>query len=348
MFKILVIIFLILIIIWCSSKKRKNLSTNQEGFAANSERVLYLLLEAPGFDVPELNSTKEIMDPAVAKKYFDKVVVVANSAKYKGSGDVDILNNQWDNPLVKNLGLPVEKWVFVCCSSKVIPAKNLMNMLLKDFNDISGFVVDAEADADFPGTIKDFVAVFKNQSINKYKYGIIGGLRKDIPPQNKYGMVFDKYFSEAYTEGTLPIEFYAKGNTSGDTTCVATGQSMVTQFWKAILDRLGSNEAVVPTVCGSGNCQENMYGTMCFDERLSPKQIGDIIANNTTSRQGFGIWYGTGQQFDCQPTSGCLTKDETSCVGACEWSPYKTNPTTKKKGVCYGNTDKTWGCAKNW
>ena len=48
---------------------------------------LYLILEANGFNVPELNRTRQIMDPTLAQSKFNKVVVVANSAKYKNSND---------------------------------------------------------------------------------------------------------------------------------------------------------------------------------------------------------------------------------------------------------------------
>ena len=107
----------------------------------NSKGDLYLLLEANGFNVPELNATQQIMDPTLAQSKFNKVVVVANSAKYKNSNDGHIMTDQWNNQLVTNLGLPMEKWVFVCCSSNAMPASNLIKMLTTQFTDIKGFLI---------------------------------------------------------------------------------------------------------------------------------------------------------------------------------------------------------------
>ena len=83
------------------------LNKNIEPFNDINKGTLYLLLEAEGFNVPELNTTQQIMDPKLAQSKFNKVVVIANSAKYKNSNDGHIMTDQWNNTLVSNLGLPV-------------------------------------------------------------------------------------------------------------------------------------------------------------------------------------------------------------------------------------------------
>jgi len=157
---------------------------------------LYLILEAPGFNVPELIKTQQIMVPSVAQSNFDKVIVMANTARYSDSNTGrKILTDQWDNKLVTALGLPVEKWAFVCCNSTV-PAETMVNNLISNFPDIKGFLIDSEDDA---GSVDAFVKTFKSKG-SAYKYGIIGGLRKGVPPG-----VFGKFFSEVYTEVTNNI-----------------------------------------------------------------------------------------------------------------------------------------------
>ena len=138
----------------------------------NAKGELYLLLEAPGFNVPELNLTQKIMDPNVAQAKFDKVVVIANTAKYKDPiADEHIMTAQWDNKLVTKLGLSVEKWAFVCCNSTVMPAATLINNLISNFPDIKGFLIDSEDD---PSSIAEFIKIFKSKG-STYKYSIVGG-----------------------------------------------------------------------------------------------------------------------------------------------------------------------------
>jgi hypothetical protein len=307
---------------------------------------LFLILEANGFNVPELKKTKKIMDPVVAKK-FDKVVVVANAAKYKDpSTDAKIMTEQWNNKMVKDLGLPVEKWVFVCCNSSVTPAKTLIDNLSSNFSDIKGFLIDSE-----DKTIPAFVSVF-NDLGSKYKYGIVGGIRNSMPPQSKYGIVFDNFFSEVYTEGTSEYDrrFYNGISQKVDgAKCVSMNSSSIAKFWNGVVAALGVSESIVPTVCGAGDCQESLYGDDCFDERLSDKNIYNLL-NGIPSGGNFAIWYGTGQQFFCEPAKTCLTYDnETACKNnhpKCSWNPDKLNP-SKKLGVC-ASIPGDWGCATTW
>ena len=97
--KIILGIFLLTILSSCLLNKKI------EPFNDTNKGTLYLLLEAEGFNVPELNTTQQIMDPKLAQSKFNKVVVIANSAKYKNSNDGHIMNDQWNNTLVSNLGL---------------------------------------------------------------------------------------------------------------------------------------------------------------------------------------------------------------------------------------------------
>ena len=321
-----------------------------ENFQNNSSKgTLYLVLEAPGFNVPELNVTGKIMDTAVAQKYFNKVVVVANSAKYKNvATDGKLMTDQWNDTLVNNLGLPVEKWVFVCCSSAVMPASTLINDLLSKFPDIKGFLIDSEDD---PTSIGEFVNIFKQKGA-KYKYGIIGGLRKTIPPVNKYGILFDYFFSEVYTEGDLQKNnFYTGIKTPVDgATCVDMTSKGVSQFWDAIKASLGQDDSIIPIVCGSGDCQESLYGDTCFDERVSNKNINSLLGSNTSSRKNFAIWYGTGQQPSCEPSRTCLKFNATNCTSnsSCTWYPYKKNPNhPTTKGACLAKSGNQ-GCSTTW
>ena len=344
--KLILGIFLLTVLSACIMHK------NIEPLANSSKGNLYLLLEANGFNIPEFNATKQIMDPTLAQSKFNKLVVVANSAKYKNSNDGHIMTDQWDNTLVGDLGLPVEKWAFVCCSSKVTPANTLITMLTTQFPDIKGFLIDSEDDGSYPHSIEDFVKVFNTMG-SKYKYAIVGGLRNTIPPKNKYGIVFDKFFSEAYTEGNLAQYNFYKGLSQkvDGSTCVDMTNTGVEKFWSSVKAKLGMDDAIVPTVCGSGDCQEELFGDDCFDERLSNRNIDSLIRGNTIGRKDFAIWYGSGQQFSCKPSRDCLRLDQASCNTNlnCTWSPYKKNPNTHQKGVCFGNLANTqWGCATTW
>lgn len=341
--KIILGIFLLTVLSSCLLNK------NIESFNDTNKGTLYLLLEAEGFNVPELNTTQQIMDPKLAQSKFNKVVVIANSAKYKNSNDGHIMTDQWNNTLVSNLGLPVERWVFVCCSTNVTPANYLINTITTQFTDIKGFLIDSEDD---PTSIAAFVKLFNTMG-SKYQYAIVGGLRKTIPPKNKYGIVFDKFFSEAYTEGNLAQYNLYKGiNKKVDgSTCVDMTSSGVQKFWDSIKAKLDLSDKIVPTVCGSGDCQEELFGDDCFDERLSNRNINSLISGNPTSRKDFAIWYGSGQQFSCMPSRDCLRLTKSTCGSnpSCTWSPYKKNPNTQGKGVCSGNTSlKPWGCATTW
>ena len=345
MIKILIIFIILLFLIYCSLAIVEPMNNYEKG-------DLYLLLEANGFNIPEIQHTKMIVDKDTANEKFKKVIVVANSAKYKDSSDGQIMINQWENNLVKNLGLPIEKWVFVCCSSKVLPADKLLKMLTTQFSDIKGFLIDSEDNDSYPHSIQDFTTVFNDMG-SKYKYAIVGGLRNTIPPKDKYGIIFDKFLGEVYTEGDLgKYNFYKKlPDSINNTSCVSTQDDGIKQFWNSVQLKLGNSNDIIPTVCGSGNCQEKMFGDDCFDERLSNKDITKILNGNTTSKKDFAIWYGSGQQFSCSPTNNCVKLDENSCNNSstCTWMPYKKNPITHKDGVCYGNIDSSlWGCSTKW
>ena len=320
-------------------------SCKKDNYTPNSKRNLYLLLEAPGFNVPELQTRKKIMDPSVAQAKFDKVVVVANAAKYKDpKADGHIMSEQWDNQLVSNLGLTVEKWAFVCCDSTVMPAATLINNLISNFPDINGFLIDSE-----DSSIDEFIQIFKSKG-STYKYSIVGGLRKGKPLPSQYGITFDKFFGEVYTEGNLAQNnFYKEGKKVDGSTCVSMDKTSINQFWSSVKEKLGMNEAIVPTVCGAGDCQELLYRDDCFDERLSDKNIDSLLNGNTIGRKNFAIWYGTGQQFSCEPAQTCLKLDSTTCAKnkKCTWSQYKKNPNTGTTGVCASLPSK-WGCATTW
>jgi hypothetical protein len=183
-----------------------------------------------------------------------------------------------------------------------------------------------------------------------YKYGIIGGLRNTIPPV--YGITFDKFFSEVYTEGTNELDriFYSGINKKvGGATCVSMEKTAINTFWAGVKSKLGVNEFIVPTVCGSGDCQELLYGNDCFDERLSNKNIDSLLNGNSSGIKNFAIWYGVNQQFSCEPARTCLKLGSTTCAKNknCTWSQYKKNPDTGTLGVC-SSLPSNWGCATTW
>ena len=346
-----IIIIIIINFLFCNKKYIESFQ-NTKG-----KGNLYLLLEAPGFNVPELKLTKEIMSPCVATSNFNKVVVVANSASYKNpSTDSYVMNDQWNNSLVTNLNLPIEKWCFVCCSSPIIPAQTLITNLTSNFTDISGFLIDSE---DGQASIANFVTVFNNLG-NKYKYAIVGGTRKTLPQWKQYKFTFDYFFSEIYTEGTneMDRQFYIKNSTTVQgAACVLTDCSGVSTFWNGVnkvlgpsVDPSGNPSPIIPTVCGSGNCQEKLYGNPCFDERLSNKNIDNLLNGNTSGRKDFAIWYGTGQTLSCNPSTSCIQLNSTTCSSnnKCNWSDYKKNPITGNKGLCYADTTVNWGCSTTW
>jgi len=328
------------------------LNKNIEGMTTNKKGDLYLIPEAPGFDIPELNKTQKIMDSTIAQKNFNKIIVVANAGKYltyDGNAkkiktpNRTVMTKQWNHPIIQSLNLPIEKWVFVCCSTNDIPASVLLNNLKNDFSEIKGFLLDSEDDT---SSQNEFITEFKKMN-TKYKYAIIGGPRKSIPLQKNppHDLSWNKYFSEMYTEGG--VGYYEEN--SG---CVnLNDDSNAQNFWEKIIKALGNNSSVVPTVCGAGNCQEDLKNSPCFDERLSPNNITKLVENNIRGGD-LAIWYGTGQQYNCQPSKSCLlNNDETTCNAAsnCTWSQYKKNPNTKKEGLCYSDvTIANWGCVKKW
>ena len=161
----IVLLLLIIVLSLLSKDLFRNIIEPLQTSIGTNKGTLYILLEAPGFNVPELQVTKELMSPSVAQSKFSKVVVIANSAKYKNpSTDSNIMTDQWDNILVQNLGLPVERWCFVCCSSNApggINANTLINNLTTNFTNIKGFLIDSEDD---PTSIVDFVNEFNSKS----------------------------------------------------------------------------------------------------------------------------------------------------------------------------------------
>ena len=251
-----------------------NTKTGSPGSMEKTMGVLYLIPESPGFNIPELNKSGQIMDTVVAQAKFNKVVVVANTATYKNISDASVMKDQWDNKLVKALGLPIEKWAFVCCDNpKNMTAAILIPKLIANFPDIKGFLIDSE-----DGTIPKFATIF-NAKGSAYKYGVVGAPRNTIPPKSKYGFVVDKFFSEIYTEGSeYDKAFYEKGVKSADgTMCIKMTGDAISHFWSGIIAK-NIGTGIIPTVCGSGNCQESLYGYPCVDERLSASNISSLLS----------------------------------------------------------------------
>ena len=77
----------------------------------NSDAVLYIMPEANGFNVKDLVAYKapttgveSLIDPVVAKNNFKNVAVVANYSDPN-------FENHYTDPLVTNIGLPLNKWI---------------------------------------------------------------------------------------------------------------------------------------------------------------------------------------------------------------------------------------------
>ena len=315
-----------------------------------SNRKLFLIPEAFGFNVPEINNQVEILPVSSISKHFDSVVVCANSAKYvpgkydsNPSPPNNVMTDQWENQKVKDLKLPIEKWAFVCCNASV-PASTKINNLLKDYPYIEGFIMDFED----PKSVTAFSTEFKKLK-KKYKFGLIG-FQGNLDGWKSWasqhgGLSFDYYFNELYTEGMYEGETTSFYNTGKDATspsnavCPLNDKASINKFWKSA-SKSCNGTTTIPTVCGSGNCQEVIYGTIndvgtknnikyeCFDERLSGKFIMDLVDGKTQDVAGgnFAIWYGTGQ---AKPGS---TTDK---KGKVIYNPVSCKPTSTGD----------WGCA---
>jgi len=336
-----------------------------------SPRVLFLIPEAFGFDVPELINPKasgEIIPPKTAKNYFDKVIVCANSATYVAGNNNsnpptppnNVMTDQWDKlKSFQKVGLHIEKWAFVCCNDPTPgkAASKLIPNLLADYPDITGFLMDFEE----PDSVDAFIKVFKTPSyINKYKYGIIG-YRGNLPGWVRWSTCtplpgakirsnpctafsFDYYFNELYTEGMydgMKNPYYNVGAKAslGNAVCPKDDIASIQAFWESASISCDGNKTI-PTVCGSGNCQEviwtedfnkvvpknNSVTQSCFDERLSGKFIKDLLDNRTAVQGGnFAIWYGTGQ---------AKSINKLLCIPTIQ-KPIKAKPSY-------------WGCANDW
>ena len=126
----------------------------------------------------------------------------------------------------------------------------------------------------------------------------------------------------------------------------ATG---VQQFWGSVKEKLGLNEAIVPTVCGSGDCQEKLFAMIVLTKDCLIQISGLLISGNTIGRKDFAIWYGSGQQFSCEPASTCSKLNRVACKTNknCVWNQYRKNP-TGNLGVCVSSLTSNWGCANTW
>ncbi len=315
-----------------------------------SNRKLFLIPEAFGFNVPEINNQVEILPTSSISKHFDSIVVCANSAKYvpgkydsNPSPPNNVMTDQWENQKVKDLKLPIEKWAFVCCNASV-PASTKINNLLKDYPYIEGFIMDFED----PKSVTAFSTEFKKLK-KKYKFGLIG-FRGNLDGWKSWasqhgGLSFDYYFNELYTEGMYEgqtTSFYNTGkdaDSPNNAVCPLNDKASINKFWKSA-SKSCNGTTTIPTVCGSGNCQEVIWGTIndvgtknnikyeCFDERLSGKFIMDLVDGKTQDVAGgnFAIWYGTGQ---AKPGS---TTDK---KGKVIYNPVSCKPTSTGD----------WGCA---
>jgi len=313
---------------------------------------LFLIPESFGFNVPEItNISGGLIPRKTAIKYFDKVIVCANSANYSKGDPKNIMKNQWKHKKISILGLPIEKWAFVCCNDPTYPGKaanELIPNLITDYPDIKGFIIDYED----PKSVTVFAKVFKElkkNNPNKYEFGIIG-FRGNFDgwkewSKNHGNFLYDYYFNELYTEGMYynePNTYYSIGDNApkpwNNVTCPSDNHDDIKKFWYSA-SKSCDGKSIIPTVCGAGNCQEVIWkkksdiknpissdiNNICFDERLSGNFIDKLLKGkeNIVPGNNFSIWYGTGKAISKPPTE-----------------PVDCGPKPSLNG--------NWGCYNSW
>ena len=96
----IVILFLILLFLIIILKLKKN-----KEHLENKKGTLFLYTEAGGFDVDDF---KSFPDKDLIKEKFDKIAIVAPNFQ---PSKIQKTVNIWNNKTIKDIGLPVERWL---------------------------------------------------------------------------------------------------------------------------------------------------------------------------------------------------------------------------------------------
>jgi hypothetical protein len=353
-----IIAFLLISLVFVFSLKKI------EGMTTNDSR-LFLYPEAKGFEIPELENVNNLMEPSIVSNNFTKIAVIAN-ASYSPKTTLAGLSKQWNHALPQKLSnesnVPIEKWAsfyFGDYEYGENQVKEIFPDLTSNPNNIVGIIFDNEG-VDTKQVVKLFETLNKNIGI-QIGWTLAPGSAKNIGPKDpqtkkvEATIEWNVCLGQAYTEG-IPGTYYKTTNTNCSDFSDNFWMNIAKEFGCPSLDTCDSDSKYVanfsrgvPMICGAGNCQEKFNTIQCFDERMTPDNISNLIERRPSGYpwNNFAIWYGTGQQPFCSESIQCMKLSESSCSDNCKWYPYKKNPNTHETGVCLKDANKNWGC-KEW
>lgn len=93
-----------------------NSKTPQKSQSPSANSTLYLLLESKGFNIPEMQSVTNLIEPVnIVKNNFDTVAVIANASSCPKAKDKTAIQNClqpiYNDSRITNLNVPIEKWI---------------------------------------------------------------------------------------------------------------------------------------------------------------------------------------------------------------------------------------------
>jgi len=306
--------------------------------------TLYIYVEKYGFNLSDFLG---LPSASVVKKYFNKVVMIANAASGHWIGDKrvfdQVAHEQWgyvENLYGKDM---VERWMSYYfgpsgpfCKLNTDPNKpceypnfagnvqdkdSAITLIQSDIDKygIKGIAFDIESTV--CANYKPFIVqMFEQINSNKgVAMGYIGTLKNqmsapDGATKNWIAM------GEAYT-GSNTYKFYQP-----------CGCGFDENFWNTMDQMLAASDPniAVPMLCGSGDCQEV---NSCLDERATPKQLEGLFAARGSSKfKNMGIWYGTYASRTNSAAGGCVAGvNAAKYSGACD---NRKDPNCAK-GCCH-------------
>ena len=259
---VVVLIIVIVLLVRCVREK----------FSSPNGGSLFLYPETGGFNVKDFGG---FPDPAVVKKNFSSITVIANRS-------VKNFTDQWNDPKVLKLsqdsGLPIVKWLVyyfgndgplcMCneamCKCPPPPKKctitpgipnpttcdGVKDMIIKEVGTygVKGILYDDET-----GNPDAIIACLEGVAAAvpglQLGWSSSVGTAKQTSPKSKGSRVWDIVLGQAYTD--CSVQLYNSKSCGGT----------ASDFWAQIAKLLGQglpNEAPagrgVPMVCGSGNC----------------------------------------------------------------------------------------------
>ena len=290
--------------------------------SSGDDGTLFVYLEAPGFQVPELMNGGMVPNPHNMEG-ITTVAVVANAA--------GAYQKHWEdgNRLFAN-AQSIDKWLSVCCAEWLVQLQGAFGPDLNvNSHNIAGLAIDLEG-----GNMEEVTPTFKKLQTNfpslKLAYTTSPGL-----PTTDY----DYRLGQAYTEGSQAASFSQWYDAK------SPGTPNYDHFWEE--KSISKGKGDVAMVCGAGNCQEPVSSKdICYDERLSGSQIEKLYQSGP--KGDFAVWYGTGQQYYCEPSQSCSSKDEADCNSnsKCTWNEDKAKYGDGSNAVCeFGYQCKSGTCS---